>query len=141
MSKARHILDAGPLIAFLNRDDRYHGWAVEVLGSLHAPPFICEPVMTEVCWHLRTSPSAVARVLEMPARKEVEILPMLPNEGVNLAGKVRKYGSRMDVADACVLRMAETQPGAIVITLDIRDFSVYRLFRDEAVPLLHPAIK
>ena len=94
MTKKRHILDSGPLVAFMNRDDRYHAWSVSGLGSLDAPPLICEPVITEVCWHLRSAPAAVARVLEMPARGELQVCSLLGLEGVNLAGKVRKYASR-----------------------------------------------
>jgi predicted nucleic acid-binding protein len=122
----------------MNRTDRYHAWAVSVLGALDGPPLVCEPVITEACWHLRSAPAAVARVLEMPARGELEVCPLLAVEGVNLAGKVRKYGSRMDLADACVLRLAERNPDAVVITLDTRDFGIYRLHRDDPVPLLHP---
>ena len=136
--RAKYILDSGPLIAFMNRDDHFHKWALEILSNLKAPPIICEPVMTEVCWHLRSSPAAVARVLEMPARGELDVRVLLTNEGVNLAGKIRKYGSRMDLADACVLRLAEIVSGAVVITLDKKDFGIYRMHRDDPVTLLHP---
>ena len=136
--RAKYILDSGPLIAFMNRDDLFHKWALDILSNLKAPPIICEPVMTEVCWHLRSSPAAVARVLEMPARGELDVRVLLTNEGVNLAGKIRKQGSRMDLADACVLRLAEIVPGAVVITLDKKDFGVYRMHRDDPVTLLHP---
>jgi uncharacterized protein len=137
-NRTKYILDAGPLIAFMNSDDHYHKWAVAILSNLKAPPLICEPVITEVCWQLRASPAAVARVLEMPARGELDVRALLANEGVNLAGKIRKYGSRMDLADACVLRLAETVAGSVVITLDKKDFSIYRMNRDDPVTLLHP---
>jgi uncharacterized protein len=138
VSKPIYILDAGPLVAFMNSGDTHHVWAVRVLSALTAPPLICEPVLTEVCWHLRSSPAAVARVLEMPARGELKVHSILNSEGIDLAGKIRKYGSRMDLADACVLRLAEKNSTAIVITLDTRDFGIYRLFRDDPVPLMHP---
>jgi predicted nucleic acid-binding protein len=137
-NRTKYILDAGPLIAFLNKDDHFHNWAVSILSALKAPPLICEAVMTEVCWHLRNSPVAVSRVLEMPARGEVLVQGLLVNEGINLAGKIRKYGSRMDLADACVLRLAELVPGSVVITLDKKDFGIYRMHRDDPVTLLHP---
>jgi hypothetical protein len=31
----------------MNRTDRYHAWAVSVLGALDGPPLVCEPVITE----------------------------------------------------------------------------------------------
>jgi predicted nucleic acid-binding protein len=137
-NRTKYILDAGPLIAFLNRDDHFHNWAVATLSILKVPPLICEAVMTEVCWHLRASPVAVSRVLEMPARGELVVQGILANKGINLAGKIRKYESRMDLADACVLRLAELVPGSVVITLDKKDFSIYRMHRDDQVKLLHP---
>ena len=94
MALTKYILDTGPLVAFMNQSDRYHTWAVEIMGKLTSPPLITEAVITEVCWHLRTSPQAVARVLEMPGRGEVQVCSLLEDEGINLAGKIRKYGTR-----------------------------------------------
>jgi predicted nucleic acid-binding protein len=139
MTASRYILDTGPLVAFFNSGDRHHQWAVDVLSALSAPPLTTEAVITEVCWHLRTSVEAVARVLEMPGRGELKVVSLTASEGVNLAGKVRKYGARMDYADACVLRLAELTAGSVVITTDVKDFSIYRMHRDDAVPVLTPA--
>ena len=139
MAITKYILDTGPLVAFFNQDDHYHSWAVEVMGKLTSPPLITEAVVTEACWQLRSSPQAVARVLEMPSRGEVQVRTLLSEEGVNLAGKIRKYGTRMDFADACVLRLAELTAGAIVITLDTKDFTIYRMHRDDLVPILAPS--
>ena len=45
-------------------------------------------------------------------------------KGSTLRVKSKKQGSRMDLADACVLRLAEIVPGAVVITLDKKDFGI-----------------
>ncbi len=94
--------------------------------------------MTEVCWHLRDSPDAVARVLEMPSRGDLLLFPAAETEGVALAGLVRKYGKRMDLADAGVVRLAEIFPKAKVITTDVEDFRIYRRNRNEPIQLIHP---
>jgi predicted nucleic acid-binding protein len=44
---------------------------------------------------------------------------------------------RMDFADACVERLAQTT-GLPVFTLDVQDFSVYRIRGKEAIPLISP---
>ena len=98
----------------------------------------CEAVLTEVCWHLRESPETVARVLEMPSRGDLNIYPVVEAEGVALASLVRKYGKRMDLADAGIVRLAEIFPKAKVITTDLDDFRVYRRNRSEPIPLIHP---
>jgi len=61
------LLDTGPLVALLDRRDRYHGWAKEQAARL--PPVFeaCEPVVTEACFLLRTLPDA-QRALLIPER-------------------------------------------------------------------------
>ena len=98
----------------------------------------CEAVLTEVCWHLRESPEAVARVLEMPARGDLRLYPIAEAEGVALAGLVRKYGRRMDLADAALVRLAELFPKARLLTTDVQDFRLYRRNRNEPLDLIHP---
>ena len=62
-----------------------------------------------------------------------------PNgEADSVRTAVTKYWPAMDVADGCVLQLAERFPRAKVITTDVRDFRVYRRNRDELIPLIHP---
>ena len=138
MAEPRYIVDAGPIVAALNRRDGDHAWAKAVFASLGEPPVTCEAVLTEVCWHLRDSPDAVARVLEMPSRGDLLLFPVAETEGVALAGLVRKYGKRMDLADAGIVRLSEIFPKAKVITTDVDDFRVYRRNRNEPIQLIHP---
>ena len=47
------LLDTGPLVALLNRRDRYHRWTTEQWADLEPPVLTCEPVLTEACFLLR----------------------------------------------------------------------------------------
>lgn len=38
------ICDTAPLLAFLNRNDPHHAWAVALLKQVRAPMLVCEPV-------------------------------------------------------------------------------------------------
>lgn len=49
----RAILDTGPLIAFLDRAEQNHHWAVDQVEALAAPLLVCEPVLAEAM-HLLT---------------------------------------------------------------------------------------
>ena len=138
MPELRYIVDSGPIIAALNRRDSHHEWAKAVLASLGEAPTTCEAVLTEACWHLRESPEAVARVMEMPARGDLRLYPVAHEEGVALAGLVRKFGKRMDLADASIVRLAELFPKATVITTDVEDFRIYRRNRNNPIALIHP---
>ncbi len=44
------IVDAGPLTAFLDADDSWHGWAVERFRKIQGPLLTVEPVLTKVLW-------------------------------------------------------------------------------------------
>ena len=43
----RAILDTGPLIAFLDRAEQNHQWAVEQVEELEPPLLVCEAVLAE----------------------------------------------------------------------------------------------
>ena len=44
----------------------------------------------------------------------------------------------MDFADACLVTMSEEEKDSLVVTLDQKDFLVYRQYRRQAVPVLTP---
>jgi predicted nucleic acid-binding protein len=41
------ICDTGPLVAYLNRHDPHHAWAVAVMKQVRPPMLTCEAVLTE----------------------------------------------------------------------------------------------
>ena len=47
------ICDTGPLIAYLNRNDPHHSWAVALMKQVRSPMLTTEPVLTEVAYFLR----------------------------------------------------------------------------------------
>jgi predicted nucleic acid-binding protein len=46
------ICDTGPLVAYLNRNDPHHPWAISVMKQVRPPMLTCEPVLTEVVYFL-----------------------------------------------------------------------------------------
>jgi predicted nucleic acid-binding protein len=44
----------------------------------------------------------------------------------------------MDAADASLVVLSEQYSRALIVTVDTRDFRVYRRFRRDALPLLMP---
>ena len=50
-----------------------------------------------------------------------------------------RYQDRQpDLADLCVIRMSELYPRHVVITVDEKDFGVYRRNRRERIPIVSP---
>ena len=138
MASPRYILDTGPLVAFANAADEHHRWAREVLNALGEAPVTCEIVLAQACYLLANSQRAVDLVLALPGQGRVIVEPVLAAKAEQVRTAVAKYWPTMDVADGCVLQLAERFPKAKVITTDLRDFRIYRRNRNDPIPLIHP---
>ena len=131
----KHILDAGPLIAALNRNDQHHRWACEVLARLVPPFHTCAEVLAEAA--AMTGQPAV--IVEMVAAGDLRVEFDLQKESPAVLSLLRKYQDRgMDLADACVVRMTELARSCRVITVDRADFTVYRRNGRDTIPVLCP---
>ena len=51
---------------------------------------------------------------------------------------LKYHDQGMQLADACLVRMSELKRDCRVITLDRRDFQVYRRFDRQMIPLVAP---
>ena len=58
----RGIADTGFLVAFANRRDRYHEWALGLAGRVSEPLLTCEAVLAEAAFHLRDAALVLALV-------------------------------------------------------------------------------
>ncbi len=128
------IVDAGPLVALLNRHDSFHEWVTQALKALPLPLLTCEPVLTEAA-HLTGKPAAL---LAMLGEGSLKIGIELDEQGDAVRRLLDRYGARMSLADACVVRMSELSRRSRVFTLDRTDFSVYRRNGREVIPLIAP---
>lgn len=133
------LLDTGPLVALLNRKDRYHDWARHELDAHHSPLLTCEPVLSEACYLLRADARGPAAVLELVRRGAIRIAFDLDQEAVAVQRLMASFADLpMDLADACLVRMAEQNPASLLLTLDT-DFRVYRMHGRQMIPLRMPA--
>jgi predicted nucleic acid-binding protein len=126
------------LVAFANAADEHHAWAQEVLNALGEAPVTCEIVLAEACYLLANSQRAVELVLALPGQGRVMVDPVLARESNSVRAAMAKYWPAMDVADGCVLQLAEQFPRAKVITTDLRDFTIYRRPHGQPLNLIHP---
>ncbi len=132
------IADTGPLVAFLDRGERNHAWAVERVRELDAPLLVCEPVLAESMHLLARLPKAQDALLGLLEKGALHIAFQVAEHVPQLRALRRKYGDRpMSLADACIVRMAELFERHQVFTLD-SDFSVYRKHGREALELIDP---
>ncbi len=143
-TRATLIIDSGVILAALNARDKHHQWAKDVLQN-NIPPFlVCEAVLTEVAYFLRTQLTAADAkraftslqamiqiqmvVIDFEAKKHYERIFALMDE----------YAPSMDFADACVVVMTELTAKPKVLTVDKRDFSTYRRLGEKSIPFDAP---
>ena len=133
----KRIVDAGPLVAWLNQADQWHAWATEALAQGRGPLHTTEIVLGEACYHLGGNSAPVQALLDWVRRGAIVLLPIWPRHLARTQELMLKF-ERMDAADASLVVLSELHPRAIIVTVDARDFRVYRRFRREALPLLMP---
>ena len=129
------VLDAGPLIAALNRDDAHHRWARETIERLGPPFHTCPEAMAEAA----AMTGRPAAIVEMIQAGEIILAFDLGAQAASVLALLKKYADReMDLADACIVRMTELIRDSQVITLDRADFSVYRRNGRDLIPMIAP---
>ncbi len=133
------LLDSGPLVAFINRRDRFHEWTLEWLDKIQPPLLTCEPALAEACFILQSCPGGSKAVLELLRRGVLEVPFRVEEQVVSIIKKMSKYADlSMSLADACLVCMSELRPEAKIMTLD-SDFHIYRRFGRQVIPLITPA--
>jgi len=133
------VLDAGPLIALINRGDFHHAWAVGELARMSEALVTCEAVISESHHLVRQNPVGISTLLSYLDEGIVRLDFNLKENLAPVTGLMRKYRDvPMSLADACLVRMSEIYPAARVFTLDA-DFKLYRRHGRQSIPLICPA--
>jgi uncharacterized protein len=132
------LVDAGPLVAMLDRRDQHHLWVVDQLARLRPPFFSCEAAIAEAFHLLRRLAPARTAILQMLSSGVLTTPFKLDEHADNVLELVERYADvPMSLADACLVRMSELTANALVLTLD-SDFQIYRRHRRQRIPLLTP---
>ena len=132
------LVDTGPLVAFLNKRDRFHDWTAAQWNQIAAPMLTCEAVVSETCFLLSGIKSGSSRIMQLIQRKILKISFQL-EEHIDPVNKLLiKYQSvPMSLADACLVRMSELHSNSYVLTLD-SDFNLYRKNGRQVIPSILP---
>ncbi len=129
------IADTGFLVAFVNRGDEHHEWALHLATQITEPLLTCEAVLAETAFHLQDS----ALVLTMLRDGLVSLAFDCHDHLPQLAALAERYRDRQpDLADLCLIRMSELFPRHSVITVDRADFRVYRRNKRDTIALITP---
>ena len=138
MAATKVLLDAGPLIGYLNRKDQHHGWAVESWTALTEPLWTCEAVLSEAIFNLQSEGMPLDAILHYLDIGLIRLDFSVEENRADVLNLLRKYADQpMSLAGACLVRMAELNDNCQIFTTD-RDFKVYRRKGRSVIPLLAP---
>ena len=132
------LLDSGVIVALLDRSEAMHQACAQAIREIKSPLITCEAVIAESCYLLRNLPGAVEAVIDNVTAGIFQIPLQLSREAAGVKQILRKYRDRqIDLADACLIRLAEEFTTADILTLD-RDFAIYRWGRNKPFRMLPP---
>jgi predicted nucleic acid-binding protein len=121
------LVDAGPLVAILHRDDGRHRECVHTLRALRPPLGTTWPVMTEAMYLLGFSSEAQDELWNLIESGRLHLLGLDSSDTPRMRALMRRHRDLpMDLADASLVTVAERDGISRVFTLDRRDFGVYR---------------
>jgi predicted nucleic acid-binding protein len=120
------LLDTGVIVALLDRSESFHRTCAQMVREVEAPLVTCEAVITESCYLLRNLSGASGAVIENVAAGIFQVPFQLSRDTAGVRRVLQKYKDRkIDLADACLIRLADEFGTADILTLD-QDFAIYR---------------
>jgi predicted nucleic acid-binding protein len=121
------LVDAGPLVALLDRADARHEACVAALKVLRDPLVTVWPAFTEAMYLLGQSWPAQKALWSRLETTALGLAPLDETDAPRMRELMEKYRDLpMDLADAALVRVAERESLTEVFTLDRKHFSTYR---------------
>ena len=125
----RLLVDSGPLVALFDADDRWHQRVAEFLKNYRGELVTSAANVTEAAWITASaSDRMLANLLTWLHRGGVVVHNLEPQDFSRIAALSAQYRTlRPDFADLALLSLAERLKLDRILTLDKKDFMVYRL--------------
>jgi predicted nucleic acid-binding protein len=131
------LVDAGPLVALLDRSDNDHEAMVSAFDAIQDPLVSVWPAVVEAMYLLAFSWQAQKALWEILETKVVRLLSLDESDFARMKQLMEKYRDLpMDLADAALVQVAEREDIRRILTLDQRDFGIYRRSRKGQFTLL-----
>ncbi|MDR0876532.1 MAG: PIN domain-containing protein [Treponema sp.] len=121
------LIDAGPLIALFDKDDKYHKKIKKFVSNGRFKFVSTTAVFTEVTHMLDFNINVQIDFLEWVMNRGIVLCEILQSDIAGIIVLTRKYADRpMDFADATLVVAAEKTGIRKIISID-SDFDIYRL--------------
>ena len=124
------LVDAGPLVALIDRTDPHHQQCASALATLRDPLGTVWPAFTEAMYLLRYDARDQRALWDMVNIGGVRFIEIGPDDCPRMRELMWKYRFRqMDLADAALVRVAEREGLRRIFKVDRQDFEIYRPHR------------
>lgn len=107
------------------------------MRDIRPPMLTCEAVLTEAVYFLREDDLPVDPLFMMLERGSLRLDFDAGEHWPRLRNLMQRY-PRMDFADACVVAMTERHRRCQVLTVDRKDFSIYRRNDRQVIEFIAP---
>lgn len=128
MPLVRALIDAGPLVAYYNKGDKWHAQAQKFFENFRGQLLTTEPVATEVLWQLSADWRVQNEFLADLQKQLYEAVPLEASDYECIAALNEKYNDLpADFADLSIVAICKRMKILNVVSLDA-DFDVYRAY-------------
>ena len=130
------LVDAGFVLALIDRRDGHHAWAITQAAKFARPWLTCEAAASEA-FHL-LGREGVGPLGTLFRRGTLRVAFHLDEHVEPVMRLMDKYSNvPMSFADACLVRMTETAADPVLLTTD-SDFRIYRRHSRHVIPCVLP---
>lgn len=131
------LVDAGPLVALLDKADPEHEACAATLMTLRDPLITVWPAFTEAMYLLSGSRQGQKALWSRIETDALALASLDEADAPRMRALMEKYRDLpMDLADAALVRVAERESLTQIFTLDRKRFAIYRLARRQRLSIL-----
>jgi len=122
------LADSGAILAFLDKDDRWHTSCADVFANINLPLLTSEAVLTELFHFIAARPYQLERAWNFVCSGVFTLGTISDADVPELARLMHQYRDRpMDFADATLVHLAQRESLTTIFTVDVADFQTYRI--------------
>ena len=122
------LIDAGTILALLDRTDRWHAVCVDTFQLLRLPLVTSEAVLTELFHLVGDSRHEMETAWKFIRSGAIRLAVIEDSELSAIQTLMLRYWDRpMDFADATLVYLASRENLSTVFTVDRSDFNTYRI--------------
>jgi uncharacterized protein len=124
------LVDAGPLVALVDRSDPYHRRCATALDRIRDPLLTVWPAFTEAMHLLRYDARDQRALWDVVGAGALTFAGLAADDCPRMRELMWQYRDLpMDLADAALVRVAEREGLRRIFTVDRHDFEIYRPHR------------